>query len=58
MEAAVPEACYFPIDLAVIQRLKQRGMVAHLQQNLAAAECELPDDAVKELDGVASIGSA
>jgi pyridoxine 4-dehydrogenase len=27
--------------------------VAHLQENLAAAECALPDDAVKELDGVA-----
>jgi pyridoxine 4-dehydrogenase len=32
--------------------------VAHLQENLAAAECALPDDAVKELDNVASIGSA
>jgi pyridoxine 4-dehydrogenase len=32
--------------------------VAHLQENLAAAECALPDDAVKELDGVASVGSA
>ncbi|MEA2949693.1 MAG: pyridoxine 4-dehydrogenase, partial [Alphaproteobacteria bacterium] len=32
--------------------------VAHLQENLAAAECALPDDAVKELDSVASIGSA
>ena len=27
--------------------------VAHLQENLAAAECVLPDDAVSELDGVA-----
>jgi len=32
--------------------------VAHLQENLAAAECALPDDAVKELDRVASIESA
>jgi pyridoxine 4-dehydrogenase len=32
--------------------------VAHLQENLAAAECALPDDAVKELDSVAGIGSA
>ena len=32
--------------------------VAHFQQNLAAAKCALPDDAVKELDGVTSIGSA
>ena len=29
--------------------------VAHLRENLAAAELELPDDAVKELDRVASI---
>jgi len=27
--------------------------VAHLRENLAAAECVLPDDAVSELDGVA-----
>ncbi|WP_428486318.1 aldo/keto reductase family oxidoreductase [Rhodopila sp.] len=32
--------------------------VAHLQQNLAATECALPDDAVKQLDSVASVGSA
>jgi len=31
--------------------------VAHLQENLAAAGCALPDDAVEELDGVASSGS-
>ncbi len=31
--------------------------VAHLHENLAAAECALPDDAVKELDGVASAAS-
>jgi len=29
--------------------------VAHLRENLAAAEINLPDDAVKELDGVTSI---
>ena len=29
--------------------------VAHLRENLAAAELNLPDDAVEELDGVASI---
>ena len=29
--------------------------VAHLRENLAAAELNLPDDAVKELDGVASV---
>jgi len=29
--------------------------VAHLRENLAAAGLDLPDDAVKELDGVASI---
>jgi aryl-alcohol dehydrogenase-like predicted oxidoreductase len=29
--------------------------VAHLRENLAAAELNLPDDAVKELEGVASI---
>ena len=32
--------------------------VAHLRENLAAAEITLPDHAVKELDRVASIGSA
>ncbi|NVJ19691.1 MULTISPECIES: aldo/keto reductase family oxidoreductase [Myxococcus] len=32
--------------------------VAHLRENLAAAELKLPDDAVKALDTVASIGSA
>jgi aryl-alcohol dehydrogenase-like predicted oxidoreductase len=32
--------------------------VAHLQENLAATECALPDDAVKELDSMASIGFA
>src|SRR6202022_1492339 len=32
--------------------------VAHLQENLAAARYALPDDAVKALDAVASIGSA
>ncbi|WP_394790725.1 aldo/keto reductase family oxidoreductase [Rhodoferax sp.] len=31
--------------------------VAHLQENLAAATCVLPADAVKELDGIAAIGS-
>jgi pyridoxine 4-dehydrogenase len=29
--------------------------VAHLRENLAAADCALPDDAIKELDDVASI---
>ncbi|MGD0764094.1 MAG: aldo/keto reductase family oxidoreductase [Roseiarcus sp.] len=32
--------------------------VAHLRQNLAAAELSLPDDALKELDGVARVGAA
>ena len=32
--------------------------VAHLRENLAAAECVLADDAIKELDFMASIGSA
>ena len=32
--------------------------LAHLRENLAAAELALPDHAVKELDGVAGIGSA
>ncbi len=32
--------------------------VAHLRENLAAAECVLPDDAVKDLEEVAGIGSA
>ena len=32
--------------------------VAHLRENLAAAELALPDDAVKELDGVARVGAA
>jgi pyridoxine 4-dehydrogenase len=32
--------------------------VAHLQENFAAAACELPDDAVKALDGVVRIASA
>jgi pyridoxine 4-dehydrogenase len=32
--------------------------IAHLQENLAAAECALPNDAMKELDVVASVGSA
>jgi len=31
--------------------------IAHLGENLAAAGCALPDDVVKELDGVASSGS-
>ena len=30
--------------------------VMHLRENLAAAELNLPDDALIELDGVASIG--
>jgi pyridoxine 4-dehydrogenase len=32
--------------------------VAHLRENLAAAECALPDDSLAELDSVASIASA
>jgi pyridoxine 4-dehydrogenase len=32
--------------------------VAHLRENLAAAELDLPDHALKELDGVASVGAA
>ncbi len=32
--------------------------VAHLQENLAAAGCALPDDAARELDSVTGIGSA
>ena len=32
--------------------------VAHLRENLAAAELALPDDAIKELDNVASIVAA
>ncbi|MBV9747299.1 MAG: aldo/keto reductase family oxidoreductase [Acetobacteraceae bacterium] len=32
--------------------------VAHLRENLAAAGLDLPDDAMRELDGVASAGSA
>ena len=32
--------------------------VTHLRENLAAAELNLPDDALMELDGVASIGGA
>jgi pyridoxine 4-dehydrogenase len=32
--------------------------VAHLQENLAAAGCALPNDAIKELDVVASVGAA
>jgi pyridoxine 4-dehydrogenase len=32
--------------------------VAHLRENLAAAELDLPDDAVEELEGMASIVSA
>jgi aryl-alcohol dehydrogenase-like predicted oxidoreductase len=32
--------------------------VGHLRENLAAAECALPDDSIEELDRVASIGSA
>jgi pyridoxine 4-dehydrogenase len=31
--------------------------VVHLRENLAAAECALPDDAITELDRVASVGS-
>ena len=31
--------------------------VAHLRENLAAAELDLPGDATKELDGVASYAS-
>jgi aryl-alcohol dehydrogenase-like predicted oxidoreductase len=32
--------------------------VAHLRENLAAAELALPDDVLKELDGVASSNAA
>jgi len=32
--------------------------VAHLQENLAATECALPDDAIDELEHVASIAAA
>jgi aryl-alcohol dehydrogenase-like predicted oxidoreductase len=32
--------------------------VAHLRENLAAAECALPDDSINELDHVASIPAA
>jgi pyridoxine 4-dehydrogenase len=32
--------------------------VAHLQKNLAAAACGLPDDAIKELDTVTSVAAA
>ena len=32
--------------------------VAHMRENLAAAEYVLADDAIKELDSMASIGSA
>ena len=32
--------------------------VAHLRENLAAAACALPDDAIRELDDVASIVAA
>lgn len=32
--------------------------VAHLRENLAAAGCALPDDAVRELDSVTNAGSA
>ncbi|RYZ41058.1 MAG: aldo/keto reductase family oxidoreductase [Myxococcaceae bacterium] len=32
--------------------------VAHLRENLAAAELKLPDDAMKQLESVGSIGSA
>jgi aryl-alcohol dehydrogenase-like predicted oxidoreductase len=31
--------------------------VAHLRENLAAAECVLPDDALAELDGIATPGA-
>jgi len=34
------------------------GSVAHLRENLAAAELVLPDDALKELDNVAKIAAA
>ena len=32
--------------------------VSHLQENLAIVDCELPREAIKELDGVAIVGSA
>ena len=32
--------------------------VPHLRENLAAIDCELPADAVEELDGVATVGTA
>ena len=32
--------------------------VAHLRENLAAARCALPDDAIRELDRMADIGAA
>jgi pyridoxine 4-dehydrogenase len=32
--------------------------VAHLQENLAAAACALPDDSINELEHVASIAAA
>jgi pyridoxine 4-dehydrogenase len=32
--------------------------IAHLRENLAAAACALPDDAIKALEGMVSIGAA
>jgi pyridoxine 4-dehydrogenase len=32
--------------------------IAHLQENLAAAHLDLPDEAIKALDGMTNIGSA
>jgi len=32
--------------------------VVHLRENLAAAECALPDDAIRELDGIESANAA
>ena len=41
-----------------IRLIPGTSSVAHLRENLAAAECVLADNAIKELDSMVSIGSA
>jgi pyridoxine 4-dehydrogenase len=57
---------YTPMQVAIAWMLQRApnlllipgtSSVAHLQENLAAAACVLPADAVQELNGIAAMGS-
>ncbi len=62
-QAAVPSRRATPIQVAFAWLLRRApnillipgtSSVAHLQENLAAAELDLPDDAVAALDGISA----